>query len=106
MVDSETVSRNLTNINDDEFIIEIVTDDNGNVVKVLIYVDDEETANIISDNINGIDKSGECRYGVLCRTTRTVITKIERNVIISNSHHVKMSIICLIVILIIKLEIY
>ena len=42
-------------------------DDNGYVVSITLIVKDEESANLISETINNIDKGEECSYGILCR---------------------------------------
>jgi len=48
--------------------IGVVVDETGFVVRIVIYVEDEETANTIASAIEGIEKGRRCVYGTLCRT--------------------------------------
>ena len=48
--------------------IGISNDENGNLINIIIYVDNEQTANIISEEVKKVDKSETCKYGILCRT--------------------------------------
>jgi len=54
---------NLTGV---DVIIELVTDDNGFVVRIQVYVDDENEAEKIVKAITDLDKEGSCVYSLLC----------------------------------------
>ena len=73
----------------DDIIVEIEMDENGHIISVNIYVDDEESANMIMDSINELEKGEDCGYGVLCRSKSVKISSAyvflsgsERNSII------------------------
>ena len=55
-------------INTTNVIIAYETNEEGYVLRIDIYVEDEETCNIIVSAINGIDKSEDCLYDILCET--------------------------------------
>jgi len=51
-------------------------DEEGNVVSVIVYVDDPETARSIAAAINGMDRSALCNSGILCHArSAQVVTK-------------------------------
>ena len=55
--------------NDYEFEF-VVKNKDGNIVRILLYVDDEDTANVIITAMQEIDKGGNCRierHKTLCQ---------------------------------------
>jgi len=53
-------------------------DDNGRVVKIIVIVNDEQTANTIAEILNTYESEG-CNSNVLCRTKKVEIKKGNRH---------------------------
>ena len=58
----------LCNISGDEITIGWETDDDGYVIRIIVYVDDESTADVIVSVLTDLDKGANCSYGILCDT--------------------------------------
>jgi len=50
------------------------TDEEGHITHVIVYVDDEETAYVLADKIDTMDKGDDCRYGILCKSKTAQVT--------------------------------
>ena len=53
--------------------VDVVRNEEGQVIGVIIIVEDENTANTIVDIINGMDTGTGCAAGVLCRKTNAYV---------------------------------
>lgn len=65
-----------TNKSFDNFSLDFITDDDGNVAQIYVYVFDEETANQLVDAIRNINKE-ECSFGILCEYESVFIEEPE-----------------------------
>jgi len=92
----------LTGVNENDITVGMITDENGYVISIVVYVDSEETTNSIVEAINNIDKGELCEYGVLCKTYAVTVKGIEDRAI-SNGYHLLVNIFCMIITMIILL---
>ena len=53
--------------------VDVVRNDDGQVIEIIIIVDDENTATTIVGVINGIDTGTGCGAGILCRRTNAYV---------------------------------
>jgi len=60
------VIKNLTGIDTSKMKVEVVFDANGNIVKIVIYCDEEQSATEIENAIENLEKKPDCGYGFLC----------------------------------------
>ena len=91
-LDTEEVIKmisNVTGIESDQIQIIVKINEHGEVLQVIVFVDDEKTAKTIVKTVNGIEKEKDCKYGTLCQSKRaTLITKdIKDNTISTCSHN-------------------
>ena len=75
---------NLSGIDVDEFTIGVEYDDEGRIITILVYVNDKTTADTISVSVNELDKTETCE-GILCRSEKTSIREITRELSLSNA---------------------
>ena len=78
----------LTGFDEDDITVGVEIDENGKVINIVIIVDDEETAKIVVEAINGIDKGGECEYGVLCKVEKVRIDGKQIEVLSTGAQNV------------------
>ena len=71
-------------INEIIITTEIEIDENGDIINIIIHVDNEEIANTISEVVESKMKEG-CE-GIICRTKRVRVEHIETNEIISKAN--------------------
>jgi len=57
-------------------------DENGHIIAVIVSTDDKNTAQVIADKIDAMDKGSSCKYGVLCRSKGAKVFDAEE---VSNS---------------------
>jgi len=62
-----------TGIDIKKLIVSVEINEKGEVVRVLLYVDNDAAANTIVDMINGLDRDSSCNAGILCVTRRAYI---------------------------------
>ena len=72
-------------------------DENGQVVRVLVFVDSKDSAQVIAELVNGISSaSGECGYdNTLCRSKRTRV--VAGTTFLAEASHIDMNILFTIV---------
>ena len=67
----------LTGIDSSDIIVGIETDEQGQVLRLVLYVREEEQANVIVDIVQNLDKGDDCSYGTLCHTTSIRLNPID-----------------------------
>ena len=78
---------NMTGIDIDVMVVGAEYDDDGYAIDVVVYVDEEDMAISIRDEVNAMDKGEGCRYGVLCMTKKAKIRVSELDLSPSTSFH-------------------
>jgi len=73
----------LSNVDIDQVIIATEINEFGQVVKIIAYVNDEQTAKVIVEAVNELPADDDCGYGVLCRKTDARVK--TRNLFLSGS---------------------
>jgi len=71
-------------IESDEIIIGYETNEEGYIVHIILYVEDEETANIIITAFNDMDKTN-CVNGTFCNTKTATVVEVERYVSVATN---------------------
>jgi len=66
----------MTGIDEDKLEIGLVSDSNGNIIRVIVYVKDGAQAKELAEAVESIDKDEGCSYGILCRTKALHINKV------------------------------
>ena len=56
----------LSGVNPDEITVVTEINDEGQIVRIIVYVDDKSTADIIVEAVDNLDTNGDCGYGILC----------------------------------------
>ena len=84
---SETIRSisNLTGIEVDKMTVVMEMDEHGHIVRVTVYVEDEESAQTIADALKAIKQEEGCIYGVLCRTKTVNLVEVTE---LSSGNHV------------------
>jgi len=70
----------LCEISSDLIEIGYVLDSNGNVLRVLVFVGDEQTANIVLQTIQSLEQGSNCKAGILCRNKRVSIVVVSQSI--------------------------
>ena len=81
-MDMETMKRiisNVSGVNEDEMTIGVERDDEGRITKIVVFVNDEKSAEKIVVSINNMDKGDNCNNGILCRSTEVQAMKNEHD---------------------------
>ena len=74
MTEIQITISNLTGIEEDKIRIQVDTNDNNEIVGIIVIVDDKETAELISKTINEeIDKHNEEGFLRNCKSARVVV---------------------------------
>jgi len=81
---------NMTGIAMEVILVGAEFDDEGYAISVIAYVEDEEMAIKIRDELNAMDKGEGCPYDVLCRTKPATIRVSELDMSPSLSIHTTM----------------
>jgi len=85
------------------FTVGIMNDYNGAATSILLFVNNEEIAENLSQSIDGISKE-ECEYGVLCYAVRTFINgkknEVPTEISVSGCQQGFVSMMCLVLLLI------
>jgi len=68
---------NVSGIEIDHLQVGVEIDEQGQVIRILVLLEDEQSAQIVADSINSIDESQECYFSILCRTTSARIIMEE-----------------------------
>jgi len=58
----------LTGVDRDDIVVNIVTNDKDEIIRVEVYVDTDKTADDVAHVINDLDKSSNCTAGVMCKS--------------------------------------
>jgi len=66
----------LTGVGEGNVKVGVETDSKGNIVRVLAYIDNYDTAKVVADAVDGLDKGEGCDYGVLCRVTSVHLRRL------------------------------
>jgi len=82
------ILNNATGINEIRIGTEAVSS-TGNVVRIVIYVNDENIANTIANFVEDKNKGGECTYGILCNASTAQVIRQEEFVALSGTHKVQ-----------------
>ena len=69
-------------------VIGFETDEEGYIFRIIIYVENEETAIHLVEAVNELDKGANCQSGILCRTKEARI--ITTNISLGYSIHMTM----------------
>jgi len=81
--------------------IGVKTDDKGNVVSIIAYVENEKSALAIESSLKNLPKGTQCQYGVLCRTKTISVHGIGVLSVAQSLHHpMKMFAVALFIIII------
>jgi len=62
-----------TGVDADSIIVNFVTDKNGALVRIELFVDTDKDANVIVDMVNNLDRSSTCDAGILCRSKKAYV---------------------------------
>ena len=68
----------------DSLSVGLTVDDDGYVIDVIVYVDDEETANLLVEGIYNMDKGEGCKYHTLCKSTSASIEVADLDISSAN----------------------
>ena len=68
-------------------------DSDGFIIRVVVYLDNEQDAVSIEAAINGVDKGANCGYGVVCEIKRVthkgrIVISSSTIFVLSGSHYV------------------
>jgi len=75
----ETLS-NLSGVDTEELSIGWETDEDGDVISIIFYIEDEEKARAIARKIDDIDEGEGCEYGVLCKVKSVQVIAKEHDI--------------------------
>jgi len=65
----------ITGVDKDTIIVNVVTDEHGKIIRVEVYVDNDKSADTIVSVINNLDKNeGECHAFFLCHSTHAYVS--------------------------------
>jgi len=64
---------NMTGIDFTDIVVGAVFDDEGYVVRIILYVDDEQKAKVMADEMKVKAEGGDCEYGVICKAKSVTI---------------------------------
>jgi len=89
-----------TGVDAEKLVINVETNKRGEIVRVLLYIDNDKDANIIVDMINDLDKGNNCQAGIICRSKHAYISieYVEIEIAYSESME-KIAIMCLMMLL-------
>jgi len=88
----------------EEVKIGYVIDEQGYITRIIIYVDDEETARGIAKTVESMEKGEGCSYGILCKRKNVHVKTMEREISgIENIHCMEKKRILIIMVVIIIL---
>jgi len=73
----------LSGVDSSEFTVGVEVDDKGYIVRVVLYLNDAETATVIAKSVDGIEEEG-CHYGILCNKRTVHVNGIN---VLSSGHH-------------------
>ena len=74
---------NLTGIDTDLITIAVEINEKGIVVRIIVYVDNKDSAIVIADELERIKDKGKCEYGVLCQTKSVRVREHVKDLSIS-----------------------
>jgi len=77
ITDIALITSNMSGVDVNDIVIGVEVDDEGYVISVVVYVDDEEMANSIAYAVQEMDKGEQCQHGVLCKTKSVTIEVAE-----------------------------
>jgi len=67
-----------TGIDMEELILDVVSNEQGQILRIVVYINDSDKANSIKTMIDNIDRTeGHCTAGILCRSKPMRVTKSE-----------------------------
>jgi len=77
-----SVISQLTGIDEDKIVVKVDTDDKGNVVSIIVYVNEDTNAEVVVEAVNKINTdSDECDSGVLCRKKRAYVVVKDKSIL-------------------------
>jgi len=60
-----------------DVIVEWEMNEEGNVIRMIVYVSDEETASLIATTIDEVKDDDDCQYGILCKAKEVLLVTDE-----------------------------
>ena len=78
----------VTNMDINDFNISIEYDNDGHVICVIVYVNDENIAKDVKVKVDNLDKSESCE-GILCRSKDVRVREITHTLFISDAHNIR-----------------
>jgi len=78
LVEVKTNISELTGVDSEDIVLAVEVDDSGKLVRVVVYVKDEETATIVADKVKDVANEGEnCTYGTLCLMSNIQVNQLQ-----------------------------
>ena len=76
----------ISEVDANDIIVAIKYDEDGNVSRIVLYVNDEKTAKTIVERLEPIDKSEECD-SIFCRSEQVHTREITSSLSLANAHN-------------------
>jgi len=83
----------MSGVNVETILVEVETDKNGYVVRVLLFLGSSEQCDVVVNAVNNLKKDGTCPYGIICRVVKARVAVDGVGSLYGSSHNTQSKIV-------------